>query len=72
MFKTVRPLLHSELRLAVMSLLVSVEEADFVYLREQTGAGRQPERADRETFKGRDMSRWIKASWANDRVPRAG
>lgn len=32
------PLLHSELRLAVMSLLASVDEADFVYLREKTGA----------------------------------
>jgi DNA-binding MarR family transcriptional regulator len=32
------PLLHSELRLAVMSLLLGVESADFVYLREQTGA----------------------------------
>lgn len=32
------PLLHSELRLAVMSLLVGVDEADFTYLKEQTGA----------------------------------
>lgn len=31
-------MLHSELRLAVMSLLLGVEEADFVYIREQTGA----------------------------------
>ena len=38
MFKPLDPLLHSELRLAVMSLLVSVDEADFVYIREQTGA----------------------------------
>ena len=38
MLKPLNPLLHSELRLAVMSLLVSLEEADFVYLREQTGA----------------------------------
>lgn len=38
MFKPLDPLLHSELRLAVMSLLISVEEADFVYLRQQTGA----------------------------------
>ena len=38
MFKELNPLLHSELRLAVMSLLVSVEEADFVYIRQQTGA----------------------------------
>ena len=38
MFKELNPLLHSELRLAVMSILISVENADFVYLREQTGA----------------------------------
>lgn len=38
MFKELNPLLHSELRLAVMSLLMSVEEADFVYIREQTGS----------------------------------
>ena len=38
MFKGLNPLLHSELRLAVMSLLISVEEADFVYLRQETGA----------------------------------
>lgn len=38
MFKELNPLLHSELRLAVMSLLVGVESADFVYIREKTGA----------------------------------
>jgi DNA-binding MarR family transcriptional regulator len=38
MFKDLDPLLHSQLRLAVMSLLLSVEEADFVYLKTQTGA----------------------------------
>lgn len=38
MFKELDPLLHSELRLAVMSILVGVESADFVFLREQTGA----------------------------------
>lgn len=38
MFKELNPLLHSELRLAVMSVLLSVESADFVFLREQTGA----------------------------------
>lgn len=32
------PLLHSQLRLAIMSLLLSVEEADFVYLKEKTEA----------------------------------
>ena len=38
MFKELDPLLHSQLRLAIMSLLISVEEADFVYLRQETGA----------------------------------
>ena len=38
MFKKLDPLLHSELRLAVMSVLVNLEEADFVYLREVTKA----------------------------------
>ena len=38
MLKKLDPLLHSELRLAVMSVLVNLEEADFVYLREATGA----------------------------------
>jgi len=36
MFKELDPLLHSQLRLAVMSILIGVESADFVYLREQT------------------------------------
>ena len=38
MFKPLDPLLHSELRLAVMSLLISTEEAEFPYIKEQTGA----------------------------------
>lgn len=36
--KELDPLLHSQLRLAIMSLLLNVEEADFVYLREKTQA----------------------------------
>lgn len=32
------PLLHSQLRLAVVSLLLSVEEADFSYLKDRTQA----------------------------------
>lgn len=32
------PLLHSQLRLAIMSILLSVDEADFVYLKEKTEA----------------------------------
>ena len=38
MFKALDPLLHSELRLAVMSILVGVESADFTFLKQQTGA----------------------------------
>ncbi|WP_298612321.1 transcriptional regulator [uncultured Odoribacter sp.] len=38
MFKELDPLLHSELRLAIMSILISVEEADFVFIKEQTKA----------------------------------
>lgn len=32
------PLLHSQLRLAVISLLLPVKEADFSYLKEKSGA----------------------------------
>ena len=38
MLKELDPLLHSQLRLAVMSILLSVDEVDFVYLKEKTGA----------------------------------
>ena len=34
--KELDPLLHSQLRLAIMSILLTVEEADFVYLKEKT------------------------------------
>ena len=34
--KELNPLLHSQLRLGVMSILMNLEEADFVYLREKT------------------------------------
>ena len=36
MMQELDPLLHSQLRLAIMSILLSVEEADFVYLKEKT------------------------------------
>lgn len=32
------PVLHAQLRLAVVSLLITVKEAEFTYIREQTGA----------------------------------
>jgi DNA-binding transcriptional ArsR family regulator len=38
MFKPLDPLLHSELRLAVISLLIGVKEAEFGFLKEKTGA----------------------------------
>ena len=38
MLKELNPLLHSELRLGIMSILISVEEADFVYLKQETKA----------------------------------
>lgn len=38
MFKDLDPILHSQLRLAVISLLISVKEAEFTFLREKTNA----------------------------------
>lgn len=37
-FKPLDPLLHSQLRLAVMSILISVESAEFTFLKEKTEA----------------------------------
>ena len=38
MFPKLDPLLHSELRLAIMSILAGVENADFSYIKKETGA----------------------------------
>ena len=38
MLRELNPLLHSELRLGVMSILVGVESAEFTYIRRQTDA----------------------------------
>ena len=38
MFKELDPLLHSQLRLAIMSLLMGVEQADFKFIKEKTQA----------------------------------
>ncbi|MBN8687457.1 MAG: transcriptional regulator [Chitinophagales bacterium] len=38
MFKDLDPILHSQLRLAVMSLLISVKEAEFTFIKEKTRA----------------------------------
>jgi len=37
-FRELDPLLHSQLRLAIMSILISVDSADFSYLKEKTEA----------------------------------
>lgn len=52
--KELNPLLHSQLRLAVMSILMNVEEADFVYLREKTEstAGNLSEQLDKLSSAG--------------------
>lgn len=38
LYKDLDPILHSQLRLAVVSLLISVESAEFTYIQKQTGA----------------------------------
>ena len=38
MFKDLDPILHSQLRLAVMSLLINEKEAEFTFLKEKTNA----------------------------------
>ena len=38
MFKELDPILHSQLRLAVMSLLISVKEGEFTFLKEKTNS----------------------------------
>ncbi len=37
-FKDLDPLLHSQLRLAIVSLLIGVESAEFTWLKDQTGS----------------------------------
>ena len=37
-FQPLDPLLHSQLRLAVMSLLIGIKSADFVFIKEKTSA----------------------------------
>jgi len=37
-FKELDPILHSQLRLAIMSLLIGVKEAEFTFIKEKTGA----------------------------------
>ena len=37
-YKDLDPVLHSQLRLAVVSLLINTGTAEFTYIREQTGA----------------------------------
>lgn len=37
-FKELDPLLHNQLRLAIMSILLNVKEAEFTFIKEKTGA----------------------------------
>jgi len=37
-FKDLDPILHSQLRLAVMSLLIGLKEAEFTYIKDKTNA----------------------------------
>ncbi|MEM9673295.1 MAG: winged helix-turn-helix domain-containing protein [Cyclobacteriaceae bacterium] len=37
-FESLDPLLHSQLRLAIVSLLIGVQQAEFNYIKEKTGA----------------------------------
>ena len=38
MFKELNPILHSQLRLAIISLLMSVKEEEFTFLKEKTNS----------------------------------
>jgi DNA-binding MarR family transcriptional regulator len=38
MFNDLDPLLHSQLRLSIVSILMTVEEAEFTFIKESTGA----------------------------------
>ena len=38
MFNDLNPILHSQLRLAIISLLISVKEAEFTFLKDKTNS----------------------------------
>lgn len=38
MFKELDPILHSQLRLAIISLLIGLKEAEFTFIREKTNS----------------------------------
>jgi len=38
MYKDLDPILHSQLRLAVVSILIGIQEAEFTFIKEKTGA----------------------------------
>ena len=38
MFNDLDPILHSQLRLSIVSILMTVEEAEFTFIKETTGA----------------------------------
>jgi len=65
MLKELNPILHSQLRLAIISLLVNLEEAEFVYLKEKTGASAGNLSLQLEKLRGSDYVE-IKKGYKNN------
>jgi DNA-binding MarR family transcriptional regulator len=57
-YRSLDPLLVSRIRLAVMTLLASVDEADFTYLRDRVGAS--------DGNLGAHMQRLVKAGYVDE------
>src|SRR5258706_15814112 len=51
LFKELDPILHSQLRLAEMSLLISVKETEFTFIREKTNSTAGNPRAQTQKLK---------------------
>ena len=69
MLRELNPLLHSQLRLAVMSILMGVEEADFVFLKEKTQSTAGNLSCNWTNYRKRDISRWINILLVRKHVP---
>lgn len=69
--KPLNPLLHAQLRLSVISLLLTVTEADFVWLKEKTGATAGNLSVQIENWQRPNTSVYVKKSSAKSREPRA-
>ena len=71
MLKELNPIIHSQLRLSIMTLLLSVEEADFSWLKEQTGATAGNISVQLDKLSEADISTSGRNSWAGRRAPAA-